>query len=248
MESKVSEYNRQFAGKEAGEILAAVMRKHPGKAVFSSSLGAEDQVITHMLAKQGFTSGIFTLDTGRLFPETYELLEKTNARYGIKIQVFFPDTGRVEEMVREKGINLFYHSIENRKRCCHIRKTEPLRRALSGQEVWITGLRREQSPTRRDLALAEWDPVNAIIKINPLLEWTEKQVWDFIRLHKIPYNVLHDKGFPSIGCQPCTRAIMPGEDIRAGRWWWENPDTRECGLHTDPREYPSIQPPTANSH
>jgi phosphoadenosine phosphosulfate reductase len=233
MESKVSEYNSRFAGMEAAQILSAVMKLHPGKAVFSSSLGAEDQVITHMLATQGFSEGIFTLDTGRLFPETYELMEKTNVRYKIRIQVYFPDAARVEEMVREKGINLFYHSMENRKLCCHVRKTEPLRRALGGQEVWITGLRREQSPTRKDLAMAEWDQANAIIKINPLLEWTEKQVWDFIREHKIPYNALHDKGFPSIGCQPCTRAILPGEDVRAGRWWWENPDTRECGLHTD---------------
>lgn len=231
MENKATEYSRQFAGMEAGDILAEVMRAHPGKAVFSTSLGAEDQVITHMLATQGFRDGIFTLDTGRLFPETYELVEKTCARYGLNIQVFFPDAGRVEQMVGEKGINLFYHSIENRKLCCHIRKTEPLRRALSGKEIWITGLRREQSPTRQDLALAEWDAANRIIKVNPLLEWSEEDVWAYIRKHKIPYNTLHDKGFPSIGCQPCTRAILPGEDVRAGRWWWENPDTRECGLH-----------------
>lgn len=233
MENKAREYSRQFAGMEAGDILAQVMWSHPGMAVFSTSLGAEDQVITHMLATQGFREGIFTLDTGRLFPETYELMEKTCVRYGIRIQVFFPDTGKVEEMVREKGINLFYHSIENRKLCCNLRKTEPLRRALSGKEIWVTGLRREQSPTRQDLALAQWDAANRIIKVNPLLEWSEEQVWKYIRQHKIPYNVLHDKGFPSIGCQPCTRAILPGEDVRAGRWWWESPDTRECGLHTD---------------
>ncbi len=226
------EYSRRFANMEAGDLLAEVLRAHPGKAVFSTSLGAEDQVITHMLATQGFREGIFTLDTGRLFPETYELIEKTCVRYGIRIEVFFPDTGKVEQMVREKGINLFYQSIENRKLCCHVRKTEPLRRALSGKEIWITGLRREQSPTRQDLALAQWDAANQIIKVNPLLEWSEEQVWEYIHQHKIPYNTLHDKGFPSIGCQPCTRAILPGEDVRAGRWWWENPDTRECGLHT----------------
>ncbi len=226
------EYSRRFANMEAGDLLAEVLRAHPGKAVFSTSLGAEDQVITHMLATQGFREGIFTLDTGRLFPETYELIEKTCVRYGIRIEVFFPDTGKVEQMVREKGINLFYQSIENRKLCCHVRKTEPLRRALSGKEIWITGLRREQSPTRQDLALAQWDAANQIIKVNPLLEWSEEQVWKYIHQHKIPYNTLHDKGFPSIGCQPCTRAILPGEDVRAGRWWWENPDTRECGLHT----------------
>jgi phosphoadenosine phosphosulfate reductase len=231
MENKAREYSRQFADMDAADIVARVLWSHPGKAVFSTSLGAEDQVITHMLATQDLREGIFTLDTGRLFPETYELMEKTCVRYGIRIEVFFPDTGKVELMVREKGINLFYQSIENRKLCCNIRKTEPLRRALSGKEIWITGLRREQSPTRQDLAMAQWDAANQIIKVNPLLEWTEKQVWEYIHRHKIPYNVLHDKGFPSIGCQPCTRAILPGEDIRAGRWWWENPDTRECGLH-----------------
>ena len=232
MENKAREYSRQFAGMEAGDILAKAMRSHPGMAVFSTSLGAEDQVITHMLVTKGFREGIFTLDTGRLFPETYELMEKTCVRYGIRIEVFFPDTGKVEQMVREKGINLFYQSIENRKLCCNVRKTEPLRRALSGKEIWITGLRREQSPTRQDLALAQWDAANQIIKVNPLLEWSEEQVWEYIHQHKIPYNTLHDKGFPSIGCQPCTRAILPGEDVRAGRWSWENPDTRECGLHT----------------
>ncbi len=233
MENKAGEYSRKFAGMEAGDILAHAMWSHPGMAVFSTSLGAEDQVITHMLATRGFKEGIFTLDTGRLFPETYELMEKTCVRYGIRIEVFFPDTGKVEQMVREKGINLFYQSIENRKLCCNVRKTEPLRRALSGKEIWITGLRREQSPTRQDLALAQWDAANQIIKVNPLLEWSEEQVWAYIHQHKIPYNTLHDKGFPSIGCQPCTRAILSGEDVRAGRWWWENPDTRECGLHTD---------------
>ena len=134
-------------------------------------------------------------------------------------------------MVNSKGINLFYESVDNRKLCCHIRKIEPLSRALSGNEVWITGLRREQSPTRTDLMHAEWDEGNQIIKVNPLLDWTEQEVWDYIRLHKIPYNSLHDQGFPSIGCQPCTRAVQPGEDLRSGRWWWENPTTKECGLH-----------------
>ncbi len=231
MKDKVSAYNHQFQGMEPAEILKFSLQKHPGKLVFSSSMGAEDQVITHLLVGLGFSEGIFTLDTGRLFPETYELIDKTNARYGIRIRIYFPDASRVEQMVAEKGVNLFYQSIENRKLCCHIRKTEPLRRALHGQEVWVTGLRREQSPTRKDLQFAQWDEVNRLIKINPLLEWTDKQVWEFIRTHQLPYNTLHDKGFPSIGCQPCTRAILPGEDERAGRWWWENPDTRECGLH-----------------
>ncbi len=231
MKKTAQEYHDLFSSLSAEEILGKVLEMHSAKAVFSSSLGAEDQVITHMLMQIDKKASIFTLDTGRMFPETYELIEKTEARYDFRIKVFFPDYQAVEQMVQSRGINLFYHSIENRKMCCHIRKIEPLKRALKGNEVWITGLRREQSPTRQDLQYAEWDSANRIIKVNPLLDWTEQQVWDYIRKHKIPYNSLHDKGFPSIGCQPCTRAVEPGEDVRAGRWWWENPDTKECGLH-----------------
>lgn len=231
MKKKALEYHELFSGLTAEQILGKVIERHSAKAVFSTSLGAEDQVITHMLMQIDKGASIFTLDTGRMFPETYELIEKTESRYGFRIKVFFPDFKAVEHMVQSRGINLFYHSIENRKLCCHIRKIEPLKRALKGNELWITGLRREQSPTRLDMQYAEWDEGNRIIKVNPLLDWTEQQVWDYIREHKIPYNSLHDEGFPSIGCQPCTRAIVPGEDIRAGRWWWENPDTRECGLH-----------------
>ncbi|MBW6498828.1 MAG: phosphoadenylyl-sulfate reductase [Bacteroidales bacterium] len=231
MKEKALQYHEQFSGLTPEEILRKVLDWHSAKAVFSSSLGAEDQVITHMLMQIDKKASIFTLDTGRMFPETYELIEKTEARYDFRIKVFFPDYQAVEQMVQSRGINLFYHSIENRKLCCHIRKIEPLKRALKGNEVWITGLRREQSPTRQDLQYAEWDSANRIIKVNPLLDWTEQQVWDYIREKKIPYNTLHDKGFPSIGCQPCTRAVEPGEDVRAGRWWWENPDTKECGLH-----------------
>lgn len=231
MKEKASHYHEQFSGLTAEEMLQKALDWHSGKAVFSSSLGAEDQVITHMLMQVDKNAPIFTLDTGRMFPETYELIEKTEARYGFRIQVFFPDYKAVEQMVQTRGVNLFYHSIENRKMCCHIRKIEPLKRALKGKEVWITGLRREQSPTRQDMQYAEWDPANRIIKVNPLLDWTEQQVWSYIRENKIPYNTLHDKGFASIGCQPCTRAVEPGEDVRAGRWWWENPDTKECGLH-----------------
>ncbi len=228
---KVVQYNQHFKDKVPEEILSYLIEQHPGKVQFSSSMGAEDQVITHMLSEITSDPPIFTLDTGRLFYETYELIHKTNNRYGIHIRIMFPDAGKVEEMVNSKGINLFYESIENRKLCCHIRKIEPLRRALKGQEIWITGLRREQSPTRTGLQYVEWDKDNRILKVNPLLEWSEAMVWDFIRANKVPYNSLHDKGFPSLGCQPCTRAIMPGEDIRAGRWWWENPDSKECGLH-----------------
>lgn len=220
-----------FAGLSTLEMLQFVLHKHGTKAVFSSSLGAEDQVITHLMMQIDTTARIFTLDTGRLFQETYELIEKTEARYGMRLEVLFPDREAVEEMVRTRGINLFYQSIENRKLCCEIRKILPLRRGLQGNQVWITGLRREQSPTRNDIKYAEWEPEFQIIKVNPLLDWTEEQVWQFIGEHNIPFNPLHKKGFPSIGCQPCTRAVLPGENIRAGRWWWENPETKECGLH-----------------
>jgi phosphoadenosine phosphosulfate reductase len=216
----------------AEDILNAAVEEFEGNIAFASSMGAEDQVITHMLAKLFVPVRIFTLDTGRLFYETYELIEKTEARYGLKIEILFPDTLQVEKMVKEKGINLFYQSIENRKLCCGVRKIEPLRRALAGLDAWITGLRREQSPTRTNMFPVEWDEGNGLVKVNPLLNWTEDQVWNYIRENKIPYNILHDKGFPSIGCQPCTRATEPGEDIRNGRWWWENPETKECGLHS----------------
>ncbi len=227
----VDQLNEKLNGKKAVEILKFVSGEFKQKICFASSLGLEDQVITHLIADNQLPLEIFTLDTGRMFPETYEVIEKTQARYNIKISIYFPDANDVENMVNEKGINLFYHSIENRKLCCGIRKIKPLKRALDGMDAWVTGLRREQSPTRKDMKVVEWDEVNKLIKVNPLLEWNEKQTWDFINQNKIPYNTLHDKGFPSIGCQPCTRAIMPGEDMRSGRWWWENPETKECGLH-----------------
>jgi len=233
MKRLAKNYHEEFSGMPAEAILSKMLELHGKKAVFSTSFGAEDQVITHMLAQINKEAAIFTLDTGRMFPETYEVFEKTEARYGISIKLFFPDFKAVEHMVQTRGINLFYHSIENRKLCCSIRKIEPLKRALKGNEVWITGLRKEQSPTRHDMRFAEWDGANKIIKVNPLLNWTEAQIWDYIHENKIPYNALHDKGFPSIGCQPCTRAVEPGEDIRAGRWWWENPESKECGLHNN---------------
>lgn len=232
MESKkVTEYRKALHEASAGQVLQHLHRQHAGKLVFSTSMGAEDQVITHMLSAMEPVPDIFTLDTGRLFYETYDLIEKTNSRYKISIRVMFPDREAIEKLVNEKGVNLFYYSVENRKACCAVRKIEPLRRALKAYDVWITGLRREQSPTRDDLHLVDWDDTLQIIKVNPLLEWSESQVWDYIQAHDIPYNPLHDKGFPSLGCKPCTRAIMPGEDIRAGRWWWEQPETKECGLH-----------------
>ncbi|MBW6491565.1 MAG: phosphoadenylyl-sulfate reductase [Lentimicrobium sp.] len=227
----INRLNELLSGKNAFEILEYFLKDFEGKVAFSTSLGAEDQAIIKMIADIDKNADIFTLDTGRLFPETYDLLDITTKKYDLKIRVMFPDPARVEEMVNTKGINLFYDSIENRKLCCHIRKIEPLKRAFQGLDAWICGLRREQSVTRKDIQVVEWDDNNGLIKVNPLIEWTESQVWNYIKLNHIPYNKLHDTGFPSIGCQPCTRAVMPGEDIRAGRWWWENPETRECGLH-----------------
>ncbi len=228
----VQEHNVKLKGSSPEEVLNYFLTEYKGNIAFASSLGAEDQVVTHMIVSIDPSAKIFTLDTGRLFPETYDLIDRTNSRYKIKMEVYFPAAKKVEKMVWEKGINLFYESIENRKLCCHIRKIEPLHRALEGFDFWITGLRREQSVTRNNNAVVELDNNNhGRIKINPLINWTEKQVWDYIEKHKIPYNKLHDKGFPSIGCQPCTRAIEPGDDLRAGRWWWEHPELKECGLH-----------------
>ena len=207
------------------------LEAYRGHIALASSLSIEDQVLTAMICRIRPETRIFTLDTGRLFPETYSLIERTNMTYGIKIQLFFPDYKQVEKMVAEHGVNLFYENVEKRRLCCHIRKLEPLKRAFDGLKVWICGLRHEQSVTRTDIRMVEWDEPHRLLKLNPLINWTEKQVWDYIHGHGVPYNKLHDQGFPSIGCQPCTRAVKPGEDIRAGRWWWENPLHKECGLH-----------------
>lgn len=231
MKDQIEALNNKYANATAEELLSGFLNEYKNRIALSSSLGLEDQILTHMVCAIDKTTNIFTLDTGRLFPETYDLIHRTNSKYGIKLSVYFPDASHVEEMVNTRGINLFYESVENRKLCCNIRKIEPLKRAFAGLEVWICGLRREQSVTRQDMQRIEWDEANGLIKLNPLIDWTEEEVREFIKTHGIPYNPLHDKGFPSIGCQPCTRAIFPGEDIRAGRWWWENPDTKECGLH-----------------
>ena len=227
----LDELNDRFEKRDPKEILTFFLSKFKGKIALSSSLGPEDQVLLDMALDIDRGLKIFTLDTGRLFPETYELIDRTNKKYNINIQIYFPDKEHVEKMVNEKGVNLFYESIDNRKLCCHIRKIEPLKRAFSGLDVWICGLRKEQSVTRFYMKLLEWDENNGLIKLNPLINWTEKQIWEYIRQNKIPFNQLHDKGYPSIGCQPCTRAIEPGEDVRAGRWWWEQPEQKECGLH-----------------
>lgn len=213
------------------EILKYCSDNFRNKTAFATSLGAEDQVLTEMIATNTPEIKIFTLDTGRLFPETYDLMDRTNKKYKIKIEVYFPDFKEVEKMVNSKGINLFFENVENRKTCCHVRKIEPLQRALEGIDIWVSGLRKEQGISRTEINIVDWDENNKVIKINPLYNWTEQMVWNYIKEKKVPYNPLHDKGFPSIGCQPCTRAIFPGEDTRAGRWWWENPYTRECGLH-----------------
>jgi phosphoadenosine phosphosulfate reductase len=227
----IRDLNEKLNNQSADEVLRYFIREFKGRLGFSTSLGAEDQAITQMIS--GIDPGlyIFTLDTGRMFPEIYDLLDITMQRYKVRIKVFFPERKAVEEMVSQKGVNLFFESIENRKLCCHIRKIEPMSRALENVDVWISGLRREQSVTREDLALVKWDNSLRKIKLNPLIDWKTDDLWAYIHQNDIPYNPLHDKGFPSIGCQPCTRATEPGEDIRAGRWWWENPDLKECGLH-----------------
>lgn len=229
-EKSIDILTQRIADKSIAESLRILCDLYPGRVVFSTSLGQEDQVITEIIAKGGLPIKIFTLDTGRLFYETYELLAKTVARYKIDIHTYYPNTGQVEQLVQDIGINGFYESADNRKSCCYVRKVEPLKRALAGNEIWITGLRAEQSPNRQKMQKLEWDPANNIIKYNALLDWTMDELLTYIQEHRIPYNSLHDRGFVSIGCAPCTRAIEPGEDPRAGRWWWET-SQKECGLH-----------------
>ncbi|WP_339866778.1 phosphoadenylyl-sulfate reductase [uncultured Algoriphagus sp.] len=224
------ELEAQLEQLSAQEGLALIADLFPGKVTFSTSLGQEDQVITQLIANGNIPIQIFSLDTGRLFPETLDLLARTEAKYKQNIKVYYPNTSSVENLVSEIGINGFYDSVENRKSCCFVRKVEPLRRALAGNEVWVTGLRAEQSANRSDMKRIEWDEANQIIKYNPLLDWTFDQMITYIDEKNVPYNPLHDKGFISIGCAPCTRAIMEGEDARAGRWWWED-SKKECGLH-----------------
>lgn len=216
---------------EAQELVRLAVEKFDRNVVLSSSFGAEDMVLVDMLMRVDPKARIVTLDTGRLPQETYNVMDATREKYGATIEVFFPQTEAVQLMVAEHGLNLFYHSVDFRKLCCGVRKMEPLGRALSGLDAWITGLRREQSVTRTAAHKVEWDDANTLIKINPLVDWTLDDVWKYIREHNVPYNALHDRGYPSIGCAPCTRAIHPGEDQRAGRWWWEHPETKECGLH-----------------
>ena len=231
IKTQIEQWNEELKEKSAMGIIGYFLQHYGHNIVLSTSLGLEDQVLTAMVLRQQPDAEVFTLDTGRLFPETYELIARTNKFFGIRIKTYFPEASKVEEMVARHGINLFYDSVENRKLCCGIRKVAQLPRAFEGKEAWICGLRKDQSVSRFFNKMVEWDGNNGLVKVNPLINWTEKEVRDYLKQHHIPYNPLHDKGFPSIGCEPCTRAIEPGEDIRAGRWWWENDLHKECGLH-----------------
>jgi phosphoadenosine phosphosulfate reductase len=224
----MSDLNAKAAATRA--ILERVAREF-SPAVFASSLAAEDMVLTDMILKAGLPIGIFSLETGRLHKETLDVLDQVKAHYGHDIALYKPRAELVDDYVSKNGLNAFYDSVEMRKACCQVRKVEPLGRALEGKRAWITGQRRAQSTTRAELAVQEDDAAHAMQKFNPLADWTEQDVWDYIRANGVPYNALHDRGYPSIGCEPCTRAIQPGEDVRAGRWWWENPESKECGLH-----------------
>ena len=202
---------------------------------FANSLGAEDMVLTDLISKNRLNISMFSLDTGRLPKETYDLIQEVEQRYSLPLQVYFPNHTLIEEYVSQHGINGFYDSVENRKGCCFVRKVEPLRRALKDKDAWITGMRRDQAVTRGTLQAAAFDADNGLQKFNPLLDWTDKDVWAYIRQFDVPYNKLHDQFYPSLGCAPCTRSVTPGEDIRAGRWWWEDPASKECGLHVTRR-------------
>lgn len=213
------------------EFISLLVGTFPDQVTFSTSFSYEDQAITHEILSNKLPVKIFTLDTGRLFTETYSVWSSTNALYNTPIKAYYPNQDLLQDFVAAKGPNSFYESVDNRKQCCYIRKVEPLKRALAGNAIWITGLRSEHSADRHDLPMVEWDESNKIIKYHPILHWTNGEVKKYISDNHIPYNPLHDRGFVSIGCAPCTRAIRPGEDFRAGRWWWEDANKKECGLH-----------------
>jgi len=217
-------------------------------AVLASSLAAEDMVLTDLILRGKLPIGIFTLETGRLHAETLAVLDRIKETYGFDVELFRPQPQAVEQYVQQNGLNAFYDSVEMRKECCRIRKVEPLQRALSGKKAWLTGQRRSQSSTRATLDVQEYDAAHGLAKFNPLADWSEEDVWHYIRSNDVPYNALHDKGYPSIGCEPCTRAIQPGEDVRAGRWWWENPESKECGLHVVDGKLVRIKQATTSSN
>jgi phosphoadenosine phosphosulfate reductase len=235
-ELQIKKIAKEMEDKSAMEVLKWAINAYAPKIALASSFGAEDVVLIHMMVKTNKEkTRIFTLDTGRLNQETYDVMDAIRKKYDIQIEVYFPEQREIEEMVKIKGINLMYESVENRKLCCEIRKVHSLNRALSKLDGWITGLRREQAITRANINKLEIDSSHgSIAKINPLADWTNEMIWDYIHKNNVPYNKLHDIGYPSIGCEPCTRAIHPGEDPRAGRWWWENATQKECGLHWDP--------------
>lgn len=242
---KTNKVLQLVSGRSTEEALTLLAKEFPGKIVFSTSFGLEDQAITHLIFSKNLPIKVFTLDTGRLFTETYSVWSRTREIYGKPartteavqsggtIEVYAPQADALQKLISSKGPNSFYESVENRQECCHIRKVEPLQRALKGNEVWITGIRKEQSANRNNLSPVEWDEKNSILKFHPLFDWNLSEVKEFIKKNNMPYNSLHDKGFPSIGCQPCTRAVKEGEDDRAGRWWWEVANKKECGLHTN---------------
>ena len=231
MHAHIDSLRRKSERLDAQQLVAFAVERWGDGVALASSLGAEDQVVTDMLCRVSTAPRIFSLDTGRLPEETCDTIAATNRRYGIRIKLLFPDREAVEAMVSEGGPNLFYESVESRKRCCAVRKVVPLKGELATLDAWMTGLRREQAVTRAAIERVEWDEANGLIKLNPLADWTEKQVWDYVRSHEIPHNRLHDQGYRSIGCAPCTRPVEPGQDVRAGRWWWEDPEHKECGLH-----------------
>lgn len=231
MKEYINEIKELIKDLKAYEVLQVLSGKYHGKITFSTSFGYEDQVISHAIFSSNLPITVFTIDTGRLFNETYSVWNSTLIKYNAKVKTFYPNYKEIEELLENKGPYSFYESVDNRRECCFIRKVEPLQRALNGYKIWITGIRAEQSANRTDMEMVEWDEGNQIIKIHPLLHWTFEQVKAVISEFNIPYNPLHDKGFISIGCQPCTRAISAGEDFRAGRWWWEDNSKKECGLH-----------------
>jgi phosphoadenosine phosphosulfate reductase len=229
---KISQITYQTSRLILSDALKWLAENFPGKVTFSSSFSIEDQVIADAILSNNLPISIFTLDTGRLFAETYSVWNTTNEKYDTKVKAYYPNASLLENFVHDKGPNSFYESVDNRKQCCFIRKVEPLKRALAGNEIWVTGLRAEHSPERKNIQVVEWDEGNKIIKFNPLLSWTTEKVREYIDGYNVPYNSLHDRGFVSIGCAPCTRAIKAGEDFRAGRWWWEDASKKECGLHS----------------
>jgi phosphoadenosine phosphosulfate reductase len=232
MKEQLIELGEKIKHLDPVQALAYFAEAHPGKIVFSTSFGWEDQVITHMIFSNDIPIEVFTLETGRLFPETYYVWNRTLEIYKKPITAYFPQADALQKMVEKKGPSSFYESVENRKECCGIRKLEPLKRALNGKHLWVTGIRSEQSLNRTDMSNLEWDEQNQLIKFHPIFYWSLDEVKAYIKKNNIVYNTLHDKGFPSIGCAPCTRAVREGEDFRAGRWWWEDQSKKECGLHT----------------